>query len=187
MRRRRLKPDEAELWAKVVASASPLRDAPQPRPLPMPSPLAEVPQRLVLPPLLRPPAGGGSVSIDLGLSTAERLAAKRTAMDRKTFGRMKRGKMAPDARLDLHGMTQARAHEALTGFILLSHQIGRRLVLVITGKGAGPAMGGVLRQQVPHWLSLPPLRPLVLQLAEAHLSHGGAGAIYVYLRRQKQA
>ena len=87
--------------------------------------------------------------------------------------------------MDLHGLTQAEAHADLTGFILLSHQIGRRLVLVITGKGRSEGQAGILRQQVPHWLSLPPLRPLVLQIAEAHQSHGGGGAIYVYLRKNR--
>ena len=190
-RRRRLRPDEAELWARVVESASPLHPAAPPAPpAPLSAALPAVPQvppptRVMLPPLIRPPgAVGGSVSLDLRPSVSDRLAAQRVGMDRKKFGRMKRGKLSPEARLDLHGMTQAQAHADLTGFILLSHRMGRRLVLIITGKGGGTSQG-VLRQHVPHWLSLPPLRPFVLQIAEAHLSHGGAGAIYVYLRRSQ--
>lgn len=190
MRRRKLRPEEAELWARVIEAASPLHQSAPPVTHPVPE-LPQIPERqpprpesFALPPLtgFRRPSTAG-VSLDLRPTVSGRLAAQRIDMDRKKFGKMKRGKLAPEGRIDLHGMTQAQAHAALTGFMLLSHSIGRRLVLVITGKGPGPSMGGVLRQQVPHWLSLPPLRGLVLQLSEAHRSHGGSGAIYVYLRR----
>jgi len=112
-------------------------------------------------------------------------------MDHKAYGRMKRGKLEPEARIDLHGMTQAAAHSALNAFILRAHASGHRLVLVITGKGrdgaeAGPIPSGpgILRRQVPHWLELPPLNQAVLQVAAAHARHGGSGAYYVYLRRR---
>jgi DNA-nicking Smr family endonuclease len=189
-RRRRLRPDEADLWAKVIETATPLRPtiaaaAPPDPPRP---PVPAVPQT-VQPPLILPqprPAPGGGVSVDLKPSVSDRLAQARVDMDRKKFGRLKRGKLVPEARLDLHGLTQAEAHSELTAFVLMSHQIGRRLVLVITGKGRGEGRAGILRQQVPHWLSLPPLRQAVLQLAEAHQSHGGNGAISVYLRRRRE-
>ena len=113
-------------------------------------------------------------------------------MDHKNFGRMTRGKLSPEARIDLHGMTLAEAHPELIRFILNAHSDGLRLVLVITGKGkrgvdAGPVpqRQGVLKQQVPHWLHMPPLGPAILQVAEAHLKHGGTGAYYVYLRRHR--
>lgn len=113
-------------------------------------------------------------------------------MDAKTFRKMKRGKLKPEARIDLHGMTQAAAHTALTHFLLSAHADGRRLVLVITGKGKEkPDLGpipdrvGVLRHQVPKWLGLPPLKQRVLQVTEAHSSHGGSGAYYVYLSRSR--
>lgn len=113
-------------------------------------------------------------------------------MDTKTFRKMKRGKVKPEARIDLHGMTQAAAHMALTHFILSAHSEGKRLVLVITGKGKVkpddgpiPERVGVLRHQVPHWLDLPPLRQRVLQVAQAHVAHGGGGAFYVYLSRNR--
>jgi DNA-nicking Smr family endonuclease len=184
-RRRGLSPEDAELWARVVASANrlggdenlPASELPPAKPAP-----AKLRTSVTLPP--GPPPGPGSVSFDLRPSLSDRLAAQRVDMDRKKFGRLRRGKLDPEARLDLHGMTRDQAHAELTAFILLSHQIGRRLVLVITGKG-GPVHAGVLRQQVPHWLNLPPLKPCVLQLAEAHRSHGGTGALYVYLRRQR--
>jgi DNA-nicking Smr family endonuclease len=89
-------------------------------------------------------------------------------------------------------MTLDRAHPALTQFILGSHAKGRRLVLVITGKGKMrdeggpiPVRHGVLRHQVPQWLSMPPLSSAVLQVSQAHISHGGGGAYYVYLRRHR--
>jgi DNA-nicking Smr family endonuclease len=112
-------------------------------------------------------------------------------MDAKTHGKMTRGKLAPEARIDLHGMTLAEAHPELIRFILNAQAQGLRLVLVITGKGKRrddpgpiPQRVGALRHQVPHWLRLPPLGPAVLQISEAHLKHGGAGAYYVYLRRR---
>ena len=113
-------------------------------------------------------------------------------MDSKSFGRLKRGKLKPEARIDLHGMTQAEAHPALIGFILRSVAEGRRLVLVITGKGKLrdeapplPVRHGVLRHNVPQWLRMAPVGPHVLQVTQAHLRHGGDGAYYVYLRRPR--
>ena len=128
---------------------------------------------------------------DLAPTISERLGAQPVEMDKKAFRRLKRGQSKPEARLDLHGMTADAAHGALTRFILSAHASGKRLVLVITGKGrvsedAGPipTRVGVLRHQVPHWLARPPIGPLVLQVTEAHQRHGGSGALYVYLRRK---
>lgn len=121
---------------------------------------------------------------------AERLAAQPVRMDHKTHRRMSRGKVAPEARIDLHGMTLAVAEPALAGFVLKQHAAGRRLVLVITGKGRPgtaeaplPVRPGALRHYVPLWLQRPPLSGVVLQVTPAHLRHGGQGAYYVYLRR----
>ena len=85
-------------------------------------------------------------------------------------------------------MTLAQAHAALTRFILASFATRRRLVLVITGKGrsgddARDAPRGLLRRQVPDWLSSPPLGSVVQEVLPAHRSHGGSGAYYVMLRR----
>ncbi|HRO15757.1 MAG TPA: Smr/MutS family protein, partial [Paracoccus sp. (in: a-proteobacteria)] len=97
-------------------------------------------------------------------------------------------KLRPEARIDLHGMTLAVAKAELTGFILSAQSAGRRLVLVITGKGKGdhgplPTRAGALRHEVPHWLYMAPLAQAVLQIVPAHLRHGGEGAYYVWLRR----
>jgi DNA-nicking Smr family endonuclease len=93
--------------------------------------------------------------------------------------------MAIDARLDLHGMTQAEAHAALAHFLRRVQRNGARLVLIITGKGAGAGERGVLRRQVPLWLGLPDLRDAVVGFEEAHTAHGGEGALYVRLRRAR--
>ena len=113
-------------------------------------------------------------------------------MDKRAHAKLKRGKLRPEARIDLHGMTVNRAHGVLTGFILRAHGQGKRLVLVITGKGKRadqhgpiPVRQGVLRHNVPHWLSIPPLSQTVMQVSEAHGRHGGGGAYYVYLRRPR--
>lgn len=107
---------------------------------------------------------------------------------------MQRGKLKPEARIDLHGMTLADAHPALTDFVLRAHDRGLRLLLVITGKGQGgdrrddgpiPIRRGVLRQQVPGWLVAPPLGAVVLDVRPAHHRHGGEGAYYVYLKKRR--
>ena len=109
-------------------------------------------------------------------------------IDDRTKRRLVRGSMPIDERLDLHGLTQEAAHSALRHFLVAARSRGARMVLVITGKGkTGSAAAvhdrGVLRRAVPHWLSDPVLRPIVVGFEEAHLTHGGAGAIYVRLRR----
>lgn len=107
-------------------------------------------------------------------------------VDRRTAERLRRGKLIIDDRIDLHNHTQDEAHRVLTQFILGASGAGCRCVLIITGKGAVSQGGGVLRRQVPHWLNLPPLRPCVLAIAQAKSEHGGAGALYVLLRRRRR-
>jgi DNA-nicking Smr family endonuclease len=129
--------------------------------------------------------------LDLVPTPAEALSAAPLQMDAKTHGKMTRGKLTPEARIDLHGLTLSEAHPELIRFILNAQSDGARLVLVITGKGRRgedigpiPQRMGVLRHQVPQWLHMPPLGQAVLQVSEAHLKHGGSGAYYVYLRRR---
>jgi DNA-nicking Smr family endonuclease len=109
-------------------------------------------------------------------------------LGRREKSRLSRGRSEIDARLDLHGMTQTRAHRALHGFLQRAHGEGHTFVLVITGKGkvgGGEAARGVLRRQVPQWLSLPEFRSLVVGFEEAHIGHGGEGALYVRIRRPR--
>ena len=193
---RRLSDEDRELWERVKGSAVPLRRAQAiPAPSPKPPPKASMPGTPAAP--SRPPIPGFRVgqaadhrrSDDLLPGLAESLARLPLRMDAGAFGKLKRGKLRPEARIDLHGMTLAQAHPALTSFVLDAHARGKRLVLVITGKGRPndhdapmPVRAGRLRHDVPRWLSLPPLSQAVLQVAPAHPRHGGEGALYVYLR-----
>ena len=187
---RRLSPEERALWDRVRASAVPLRPAPS---IPAPPPAAPPPQAPR--PAAPPPAfrigerASHHGTRDLLPGLAESLGRLPLRMDSGTHARMRRGKLRPEARIDLHGMRLAEAHPALAAFVLASRAAGRRLVLVITGKGRPtddlwpmPARTGRLRHEVPRWLMLPPLAGAVLQVAPAHPRHGGEGALYVYLR-----
>jgi DNA-nicking Smr family endonuclease len=94
---------------------------------------------------------------------------------------LRRGRLEPESRLDLHGLTQDAAYRALLGFLLRAQSQGQKLVLVITGKG------GVLRGQLPLWLGQPDMRALVGGIDQAHVKHGGAGAFYVLLKKRKSS
>jgi DNA-nicking Smr family endonuclease len=108
-------------------------------------------------------------------------------LGRRERSQLSRGRKQIDARLDLHGMTLTRAHHALFTFLQRANSHGLSFVLVITGKGrvTGLESGrGVLRRQVPQWLSLPEFRSLVVGFEEAHIGHGGEGALYIRVRRR---
>jgi len=192
MTRRRLTPEEIDLWHRVVDKTERLHPesttAPA-RPLPKPKP-AKSPLPRIDGFILGQTAAAKPRRHDLKPVLFDQLHSAPLQMDRKAFGRMKRGKLKPEGRIDLHGLTLDRAHPALVRFILSAQASGKRLVLVITGKGKPadqpgpiPVPYGVLKHQVPHWLSIPPLAQAVLQVSPAHSSHGGTGALYVYLRR----
>ncbi len=193
---RHIRPDELELWRKVVEHAEPLyRNRPAHEPTPKPEPIKPAPAH-------RPMAAKhlriGETAVprptthDIAPMIDDHVRQLPLRMERNRFGQLKKGRLSPEARVDLHGMTLAQAHPALMRFILGAVADERRLVLVITGKGKIrhepgpiPERHGVLRHQVPHWLNSMPLKPHVLQIAEAHVKHGGQGAYYVYLRRPR--
>ena len=192
MSRRKLTPDEIALWRQVAETAQRLHperdthDRPAPKPTPRKTPTKRADPFTVG--MAAKPRSDNAHNLVPPLS--ERLADAPVHMDRKAYTRLRRGKLRPEARIDLHGMTLDRAHGTLTAFILRAQAQGKRLVLVITGKGRDrdeggpiPVRRGVLRHQVPAWLSAPPLAQAVLQVSQAHISHGGEGAYYVYLRR----
>src|SRR6202012_2110092 len=106
---------------------------------------------------------------------------------RREKQQLARGRTPIDVRIDLHGMTQAQAHAALAHFLRRAQHDGAKFALVVTGKGtrSGDSERGVLRRQVPHWLRLPDLRDVVLGFEEAHVTHGGEGALYVRLKRMR--
>ncbi len=200
MTRRRLRPDEIELWRKIADSTErlhperPIQDGPRaedgpqrPKPKPHKTPKPRLPDFQ-----LGAKVRASAPPHDLMPALVDRLRDAPVSMDSKAFVRMKRGKLIPEGRIDLHGMTMDKAHPALTSFILRAQASGKRLVLVITGKGRDrdeggpiPVPRGILKHQVPNWLSTPPLAQAVLQISQAHVSHGGAGAYYVYLRRHR--
>jgi DNA-nicking Smr family endonuclease len=109
-------------------------------------------------------------------------------LGRRERSKLSRGRHEIDARLDLHGMTQVRAHRVLADFLRRAHADGLTFVLVITGKGkttGAESERGVLRRQVPQWLALPEFRTMVVGFEEAHIGHGGEGALYVRIRRAR--
>lgn len=110
-------------------------------------------------------------------------------IDRRTADRLRRGAMAIEARLDLHGLHQGEAQAALTRFLLGAYDSGHRCVLVITGKGSRSLLsdteGGVLRRTLPVWLGMSPLASIVLLHSTARAKDGGAGAFYILLRRRR--
>jgi DNA-nicking Smr family endonuclease len=108
-----------------------------------------------------------------------------SGVDRANAERLKRGLHPIEARLDLHGKTQAEAHHALAAFIHSSSEAGRRCVLVITGRGLGPSGPGVLKSAVPRWLEEAGLRRKILAIAPAQPRDGGSGALYLLLRRRR--
>jgi DNA-nicking Smr family endonuclease len=194
-RRRSLHPDEQALWQAVAKTARPMRPARAQIANEPPPPVMATAETKVPPPPIPMFTLGERARTSTAHRTVTNLSEGQAQaplqMDAKAFGKMTRGKLAPEARIDLHGMTLAEAHPELIAFILNAAAAGLRLVLVITGKGKPkpdygpiPHRVGVLRHQVPQWLRLAPLGPVVLQVAEAHLRHGGSGAFYVYLRRR---
>ena len=198
MRRRTLHPEEQEIWQAVARTAKPMHPMGHVFLKPAePKPALITPTQTAAPATTRLAVfrlGEKSRSKpghDILPSLAESLSAAPLLMDAKTHGKMTRGKLSPEARIDLHGLTLSEAHPELIRFILNAQSAGMRLVLVITGKGKRghdigpiPTRMGALRHQVPQWLRLPPLSPAVLQISEAHLKHGGSGAYYIYLRRR---
>ena len=194
-KRRHLSPEDRALWEGVARSVDPLRRPnPPPKLTPKPAPESKPAKKAAEP--VSPFRVGSNVDHsrdhDLMRGISEQLGQGPLQMDSKTGRKLKRGKLRPEGRLDLHGMTLAEAHPVLQSFIFGAHQNGKRLVMVITGKGKHrdatgpiPQRLGVLRHQVPHWLRMPPLGPMVLDVTPAHVSHGGHGAYYVYLRRRR--
>ena len=175
--RRHLSEEERTLWENVARQVKPLRKKPRvgktaaptsettamrsaPSPRAIPSSSVPKPSKPAVPPL--------------------------APLGRRERSRLSRGRNEIDARLDLHGMTQTRAHRTLLGFLQRAHHDGLTFVLVITGKGvAGDTERGVLRRQVPQWLALPEFRAVVVGFEEAHIGHGGEGALYVRIRRPR--
>jgi DNA-nicking Smr family endonuclease len=177
---RRLTDEEIDLWIAVAKSVSRRKGAKLPSPrksAPPPSDAAVAP----------------SVEIRRTSAKPKPPAPPPLApLERRLKRQLAQGRSAIDQSIDLHGMNQAQAHQALRGFLSFAQARGDRLVLVVTGKGAPKTRAlefssleepGVLRRMAPHWLHAADLRPIVLGFEEAGRAHGGAGALYVRLRK----
>ena len=178
-RKRALSEEEQVLWESVAKQIKPLRRRPR-----APKPPAEEPSVATKTAGLPKPGPAARPAKASRPDKAPPLAP----LGRRERSQLSRGRKDIEARLDLHGMTQTRAHRALLSFLQRATSEGLTFVLVITGKGrvVGPeSERGVLRRQVPEWLNLPEFRTLVVGFEEAHVGHGGAGALYVRVRRAR--
>ena len=179
-RKRALTREEAELWESVAKQAKPLRKRARPvkavQDLVEETPAKTGPVlRLKSPPVIQV------------VPAAPPAPPPLAPLGRRERSKLSRGRKDIDARLDLHGMTQSRAHRVLLNFLHHAQEDGMSVVLIITGKGKSGAESerGVLRRQVPQWLSLPEFRSVVIGFDEAHIGHGGEGALYVRVRRAR--
>jgi DNA-nicking Smr family endonuclease len=189
---RRLRDEERELWDGVTRAIKPLQPHAQVK-SESPSAVHAARDSIAKSPPKSPPkshakpaAAAQSKTEKPAKPQSPRLPAL-APLGRREKQRLARGTESIDGRLDLHGRTQAQAHAALLSFLRAAQSRGAKNVLVITGKGARAADGerGVLKRQLPMWLKLPELRSLVVGFEQAHIGHGGEGALYVRLRKEK--
>jgi DNA-nicking Smr family endonuclease len=184
-RRRALDSEEVALWDTVTKQIKPLRRQPKADKAEKAELAAQIEDEAVTKEVashaVRPAASPKQVTAVPRPKASPPLAP----LGRRERSHLSRGRKEIEARLDLHGMTQTRAHRVLSDFLHRAHADGLTFVLIITGKGKMGAESerGVLRRQVPQWLSLPEFRTLVVGFEEAHIGHGGAGALYVRIRR----
>lgn len=177
-RRRTLSEAEAALWQGFVSSAGvvPLRpEAAAETPVTKPAPEAEPPSPAPAKPVRTAPVAPAPLP-DLAVGVAP------GGVDRKRWDAFRRGRVAPERTLDLHGRRAEEAHRDVVAFVTAAHAQGLRCIAIVTGKGTGET-GGVLRRELPHWLNGPGLRPLILALAYPHRAN--TGAVHVLLRRRK--
>ena len=187
---RRLSDDERVLWSGVTRSIAPLRRPARPERTAAETAREPVPGRSRPKPRKPSSKPGPKPAVTVGPAAPTPAGALPPApLGRRLKQRIARGAHAIDGRLDLHGMTQAAAHDALRGFLRAAQARGGRIVLVITGKGSGDPTGvrGVLKRQVPLWLRLPEFRSLVVGFESAGIGHGGEGALYLSLRKARKA
>jgi DNA-nicking Smr family endonuclease len=162
------------LWHSAMGDAQPLAGTPRRAPA-RPTPRTSSEPAAVRPaPAPRPPQR----------ETPDLDPQRPIGIDRRNWLRLKRGQIGIERSVDLHGLTQEQAHGHLAHFLAESQRAGLRAVLVVTGKG-GP-QGGVLRQMVPRWLNEGANRERILAVAPAQPRHGGAGALYLLLRRARR-
>lgn len=190
--------EDRALWAAVTATVRPLDDRPRaalglddhgereedaPSPKHRADPKRQERQALARERILRAAAEAaaqGRAAPRAGTAAPPLSAGESPGLDRRTASRLRRGKLSIDGRLDLHGMSREAAQTALMDFILAAEAAGKRCVVVVTGKGRG-----ILKESVPHWLNLPPLRQRIIAFDTTRPEHGGDGALYVLLKRRR--
>ena len=182
--------DDTVLWQRLITEVTPLKSTMEWAEFAeifaqsdhLAQPVAKLSDRtqkpLVKP--VRPPIVVPSLTPAKKANPVDLRQGERAGIDGRTQRQLFRGDVPVDRRLDLHGLTAARAESRLVQFIETAARDGCRCVLVITGKGAG-----ILRGHVPNWLKRQPLSPHILALAEARPHDGGSGALYVLLRRKR--
>lgn len=166
--------DDADLWGHVADSVEPLtgksyvakKESPKPKPE-----------------TKKPTVRSGTISKPSPKSNPKPPQSKE--VDTRTAEKLRRGQMEIEAKLDLHGHSRERAHEALNRFITASQASGKRCVLVVTGKGGRDGSPGILRREVPNWLHEGGLNNIVLRHEKARPNDGGEGALYVLIRRNR--
>ena len=176
MTRRGLSREERALWQATTRSVAPLRQR-------RPAAASEPPTETAAPTPSAAPHAVPARRSHAALPTLAPGAAP--GVDRRTADKQRRGQLPIEARLDLHGFTQEEAHRALVRFVADSESRGLRHLLIITGKGSAGGSAGVLKAAVPRWLNERELRPRVLSFSWAQQRHGGAGALYLLLRRRR--
>jgi len=181
-----LKDEEQRLWRDAMRGVEPLAMSTTHRP-----PKGDQIETVSSPRKRGPRSDDATLALDSRLrgndenkNVGHRSAAQSAGIDRRTLKSLKRGEMPVEARLDLHGLTQAAAHRALVRFIAGAAADGVRLALVITGKGRGGE--GVLREAVPRWLGEAATRAHILAVTPAPPQLGGGGALCVLLRRRRE-
>jgi DNA-nicking Smr family endonuclease len=178
---RRLDSEEKALWARVAATVTPLPGKPAALPSPAappgpsPTPSSKPSARLRPPPTAKPSA----------------LPAKAPPADTLDGGwdrRLRRGVVAPDRTIDLHGHTLTSAHAALEAALGRAVADDVRVLLVVTGKPprASEARRGLIRASIGEWLSVSSYRGRIAAVRIAHPRHGGSGALYLILRRRRE-
>jgi DNA-nicking Smr family endonuclease len=181
MARRPISDEERALWLSVAKTATPLKRRRKPEPKPGPISQKPAPKSTRAKPAPKPAAQG----VPRPNRHHELSHGLAIGIDKRQAERFRGGRLPIEGRIDLHGRTQQQAHEDLHWFLADAHAAGKRCVLVITGKGITGAKSGVLRENVPRWLNEPALRRHVLAFDYAERQHGGEGALYVLLKRQK--
>ena len=194
-RRRQLSDEERALWTGYARSITPLRRWTESDTSPNNKSSREESSNTTTerpaPPGKSVPPSGSSRSVRLNPEPAATKPLPLAPLGRRLKQRVARGREPIDARIDLHGMTQLEAHAALLRFLRQARVQGARMALIVTGKGSrgnDTEFGsgrGILKRQVPMWLSLPEFRQLIVGFEDAHIGHGGQGALYVRLRRER--